>query len=79
MLNCLLFCSPCSPPTSILIESQSHLLYLHAANEQTVVGTDATKTTNVIKGLGWERSGGFGWREEAVVEEEIMGAEPECG
>ena len=59
-LTCLLLCSPPSRPTSILIESQNHLLCLHAANEQTVVGTDATETTNVIKESGWKRSGEFG-------------------
>lgn len=46
------------------------MLYLHAANEQTVVGTDATETTNVIKGLGWKRSSEFGRRVVAVMEEE---------
>lgn len=72
-LTCLLFCSPCSLPTSILIESQNHLLYLLAANEQTAVGTDATETTNVIKGLGWKRSSEFGCGEVAVMEEEMRG------
>lgn len=58
---------PLSPPTFILIESQYHQLFLHAANEKPVEGTDATETTNVKKDLEWKRSSEFGPREVAVV------------
>lgn len=64
-LNQLISCSaPLAPlPTSVLIESQNHQLHLHVANEQTVVGTDATETTNVIKGLGWKMEFQRVWKE----------------
>lgn len=61
---------PLSPPTSIMIKSQNHLLFLHAANEKTVTGTDATEATN---GAGWKWSRNFGPRDIVNVKEAMAG------
>lgn len=66
---CLCFlASPllCSAST----QSQSHRCYLHSANEQTVVGTDATEHGNLIKTQGGEEEEVWGGDDEQNSEEE---------